>query len=247
MRSQRGKGHTVSEVILRQLWFVFLGVAAALVPARANASQLQLQGMGLRDVVTIGGTSGVSGSYYAGEILWTWNAPIPGGFEENLYTYCVDILHEVANPQTVQISDTSDPLMVTHATNGGAKAAWLLNTFAPAIHAGGTGLEAAGLQVAIWEAISDNDHDLTTGFFTLLTTGAYTGVPQAEAIRDQAQSYLNQLFYTADAYHTSTATWLDATTATGGGQDQIVTPEPSSLMLLGGAGIFMRRRVKKVA
>jgi hypothetical protein len=246
MRSQRQGAH-VSEVILRQLWFVCLGVAAALVPARANASELQLQGMGLRDVVTIGGTSGVSGSYYAGEILWTWSAPIPGGFEENLYTYCVDILHEVENPQTVQTSNTSDPLMVTHATDGGAKAAWLLNTFAPAIHAGGTELEAAGLQVAIWEAISDNDHDLSTGYFTLLTAGAWTGATRAEAIRDQAQSYLDQLFYTADAYHTSTATWLDATTETGGGQDQIATPEPSSLVLLGAAGLFMRRRARKIA
>ena len=216
-------------------------------PGRAYASELQFNGMGLHDIVTIGGTSGVTGSYYAGELNWQWLAPVPAGFDEYLYTYCVDILHEVTDPQTVQISDTSNPLMVTNATDGGAKAAWLLNTFAPGIHAGGTGLEAAGLQVAIWEAISDNDHDLTTGFFTLLTTGAYTGVPQAEAIRDQAQSYLNQLFYTADAYHTSTATWLDATSATGGGQDQIATPEPSSLMLLGCAGILMRRRARTVA
>lgn len=233
------------EAILRKLWFIFLGVAAALMPARASASELQFDGMGLRDIVTIGGSSGVSGSFYAGEINWTWSAPIPGGFEENLYTYCVDILNELANPQTVRISDTDDPAMVTNATDGGAKAAWLLNTFAPGIHASGTGLQAAALQVAIWEALSDNDHDLTTGYFTLLTTGEYTGVPQAVAIMAKANDYLGELFY-AGGYHTSTATWLDATTDTGGGQDQIMTPEPSSLMLLGVAGFFIRRRKSKV-
>jgi len=231
----------VSEAILRKLSFMFLGVAAMLIPARTNASELQLQGMGAHDIVTIGGTSGVSGSFYAGEIDWKWSAPIPGGFEENLYTYCVDILNEVVDPQAVRISDTSDPLMVTHATDGGEKAAWLLNTYAPGIHSSGNGLEAAALQVAIWEAISDNDHNLSTGYFTLLTTGTYTSEAVAQAIYDQANVYLSALFY-GGGYHTSEATWLDATTATGGGQDQIATPEPSSLMLLGLAGVFVRRR-----
>lgn len=231
---------------MRKLWFVFLAVTATSIfmPARANASELQLLGMGAHDIVTIGGTSGVSGSFYAGEIDWNWSAPIPGGFEANLYTYCVDILNEVADPQAVRISDTSDPLMVTHATDGGEKAAWLLNTYAPGIHTSGNGLESAALQVAIWEAISDNDHNLSTGYFTLLTTNTYTSAAVAQAIYDQANVYLSTLFYSG-GYHTSVATWLDATTATGGGQDQIATPEPSSLALLGLAGLFIRRRRKQ--
>ena len=230
---------------MRKLCFFVLGIAAALVPARAEASTLQFNGMGLHDIVTIGGSSGVSGSFYAGELNWEWLAPVPSGFEASLYTYCVDILHEVVSPQTVQISDTTNPLMTTHATDGGAKAAWLLNTFAGGIHASGTGLESAALQVAIWEAISDDDHNLTTGYFTLRTADAYTGTAQAEAIMAQANLYLAQLFV-GGGYNTSTATWLDATGANGG-QDQIATPEPSTLMLLGVAGIFMRRRAKKVA
>ena len=227
-------------------WFV-LGFAAALIPVRAEASALQFDGMGAHDIVTLGGTSGVSGSYYAGELNWEWQAPTPDGFDKYLYTYCVDILHDVVDPQTVAISNTADPLMVTQATDGGAKAAWLLNTYAPDIHTSGNGIQSAALQVAIWEAISDNDHNLSTGVFTLLTTNTYTNEAVAQAIFDQANDYLSGLFYDGQNYHTSVATWLDATTGTGGGQDQIATPEPSSLVLLGIAGIFVTRRKPQTA
>jgi hypothetical protein len=228
---------------LKKVWFVLLGALFIFLPGRASASELQFEGMGAHNIVTIAGDSGIVGSYYAGEINWIWSDPVPGGFEKNLYTYCVDILHELEDPQQVQISDTNDPLMVTHADDGGAKAAWLLNTYASGIHDSGDGIQAAALQTAIWEAISDNDHNLDNGYFKLLTTNTYTSTAIAQAIHDQANSYLNALFYDG-GYHTSTATWLDATTATGGGQDQIMTPEPSSLALLGIAGLFARRRKK---
>jgi len=232
---------------LRKLWWIVLGFAVALTPVRAEASALQFEGMGAHDIVTIGGTSGVSGSYYAGELNWAWQAPTPDGFDTYLYTYCVDIVHEVVDPQTVAISDTADPLMMTRATDGGAKAAWLLNTYAPDIHTSGSAVEAAALQVAIWEAISDNDHNLSTGFFTLLTTNTYTSETVAQAIFDQANEYLGALFYDGESYHTSVATWLDAKTDTGGGQDQIATPEPASLALLGIAAFCIRRRKRDVA
>jgi hypothetical protein len=229
--------------MLRKLFLLFLGLGTALAPARANASDLQFDGMGLSSIITIGGTSGVSGSFYAGELNWEWLAPTPDGFDKYLYSYCVDVLKDVADPQTVEIRTTADPLMVTQATDGGAKAAWLLNTYAAAIHGSGTGIEAAALQVAIWEAISDNDHNLTTGYFTLLTTGEYTGVAVAEAIMAQANDYLGHLF-SGGGYNTSVATWLRVTDGYRG-QDQITTPEPSSLMLLSLAGLFVRRRKRK--
>jgi PEP-CTERM motif len=213
---------------LRKSWFIILGLTALLLPTRANASELAFQQMGLHDIVTIGGD--VSGTFYAGEIDWKW---VPGG--QDIYTYCVDILNEVTDPQTVRISDTTDPEMQlsTTATDAGAKAAWLLNKYASDIHAGGSGLEAAALQVAIWEAISDDAYNLTAGSFQLAAGGVF----------DKAQEYLGALA-TAD-YHSSVAIWLDATRATGGCQDQIATPEPSSLMLLGVAGLFVRRRKQK--
>lgn len=215
-----------------------LGLAVAMLPTRASASELNLLGMGAHSIVTIDGD--VSGSFYAGEIDWKWAAPTPDGFEDYLYTYCVDILNEVASPEEVRISDTTDPTMVTSATDGGDKAAWLLNNYASAIHAAGNDIAAAALQVAIWEAITDNALDLTGGSFILRTTGEYTGVAVATQIFNTASGYLADLSK-AD-YHNSVAIWLDATLATGGGQDQIATPEPSSLLLLGVAGLFIRRR-----
>jgi hypothetical protein len=215
-----------------------------LVPSKAAASELSYTGMGLHDIVTIDGL--VSGSYYAGQITWDWNAPVPSGFDPSIVTYCVDIQHELADPQTVDISDTSH-LTTPGVADGGGKAAWLFNTFGSTVS---TGVQAAALQVAIWEVLYDNDHNLGGGAFQLVRYGAYTGFDEANKIYDQANLYLTGpggLFSSSapnGSYYTSVATWLDAT-GPRGGQDQITTPQPGTLALLGvGAfvGRFARRR-----
>ena len=222
---------------MRKVWFI-LGLAVALLPTRASASELNFLGMGAHSIVTIDSDDHlVSGSFYAGELDWMWTTT-PAGFDKYISTYCVDILNEVENPQQVQISDTSDPAMLTRATDGGEKAAWLLNSYAAGINASGNDIGAAALQVAIWEAITDNVLDLTTGNFILKTTGEYTGVAVATDIFNTASGYLSNL--SKSDYRNSVATLLDAKY----GQDQITTPEPSSLMLLGVAGLFLRRRKK---
>jgi hypothetical protein len=235
-----------SEANLRKLGLGLLLVCPLLMPSNATAAELTWNGMGLNDIVTINATVGgetVSGSYYAGEILWDWVAPVPSGFEESIVSYCVDIFKDVTDPQTVAISTTDDPLMVTAATEGGGKAAWLLNQFASVVT---TSLEAAALQVAIWEALYDDTHNLDTGSFSLVhSDAAYTGAAEATLIYDQANYYLNQLFYGDGQYHTSVARWLDAASATGGGQDQITTPEPSSLLLIALGGVVSRLRARR--
>jgi hypothetical protein len=185
--------------------------------------------MGLRDIVSINSTlpGFENGAYYAGQFLWTTDDASLGS---PIVTYCVDILHEVESQQEVLIDSTDD--MPTLAQDGGGKAAWLLNTFAPVVT---TGLQAAALQVAIWEAIYDNDHDVTSGVFSIVTNDtAYTGAYEAQLIAAQATNYLDQLFDGANGeYHTATTTWLNAITPVGVGQSQITTPEPTSLMLAG--------------
>jgi hypothetical protein len=227
---------------------MLLITAVLLLPVAASAAELNYTGMGYRDIVTIDANIGgqvVEGSYYAGQIKWDWTAPIPDGFQGSIVTYCVDIVNELTSPQQVTVGTTNDPLLVTPATDGGAKAAWLLNSFGSMVS---SGLEAAALQVAIWEALYDNDHNVTSGSFAIVTTdAAYTGAATALAIAAQADTYLKQLFSAGapnGQYYTSTATWLDASSVTGG-QDQITTPEPSSLMLLGMAGLFVRRRLRR--
>lgn len=237
--------------MLRKSWVLLLSVVSFSIASTASASELNYTGMGLRDIVTINANIGgniVNDSYYAGQIKWDWTAPIPDGFAGSIITYCVDIVHELDDPQQVTVSTTDDPGFTTTATDGAAKAAWLLNSLASSVT---TGLQAAALQVAIWEALYDNDHNLSTGSFTIVTTdAAYTGAAQALAIASQANAYLNQLFSAGapnGQYYTSTAVWLDSTTVAGRGQDQITTPEPSSLMLLGLGGLFVRRRKQTAA
>jgi hypothetical protein len=230
------------EVSLRKLCVVVLAICPLVAPSKASASELNYTGMGLHDIVTINGL--VSGSYYAGEITWAWSDPVPNGFDPSIATYCVDILNELASPQTVNVSDTTDSNMTTPAADGGAKAAWLLNTYASAVT---TGVQAAALQVAIWESLYDNDHNLNTGNFSLVTSSAaYTGAAEALLIYNQANDYLGHLFSASapnHQYYTSVATWLDAV-GPRGGQDQIATPEPATLALLGlgSIGAFSRRR-----
>jgi hypothetical protein len=97
------------------------------------------------------------------------------------------------------------------------------------IRSSGSGIQAAALQVAIWEAIYDPLLDLSMGSFNLVTSaGVYGGQATALAIFNQASTYLTGL--AGASYASSSALWLE----TAKGQDQITSvPEPAALMLLG--------------
>lgn len=206
--------------------------------------------MGNKNVVTISLNGLEEGPFYAGEINWLWDTT-PEGFADAIYTYCVDPFNSAISPQWVE--EHSTEVMIVDGVldaDAGGRAAWLFNTFAPTIRAGGTDIEAAGLQVAIWEAVHDTDNNLATGDFALVVNDSiWGGAVLAAQIRDQAQTYLNQVFYAPGQFYTSTAVWLDATPT---GQDQITqlaqtptsVPEPGTLLLFG-LGVpcaFLRRR-----
>ncbi len=202
-------------------------------PAQARADVINFNGLGRGSAVSttlsLGGTTYVR-NVLAGQLNWTWAAT-----GQSFYAYCVDLVNYLQSPQTV--SKVSSTGFTNGVVNGGAKAAWLFNTYAAAIFGSGSNTQAAALQVAIWEAMYDTTNSLTGGAFRLATTGA---------IRTQAQTYLNALYSGPGGYQTSVATIL----STSRGQDQITrVPEPATLVFFGlgcaGAGFFVRRRTGK--
>lgn len=211
----------------------------AFVPARAHADQIDFRGVGRASTVSIGGIR--TGTFSAGELNWQWIGTAPEGFAQSFYAYCVDVTQNLRDPQTVTRTTTAG--FTNGVTDGGAKAAWLVNTFATTIHAitnvSDANTKAAALQVAIWEAMYDSTAELTSGNFRL------TGASLTGAVRTQAATYLDML-YGDVSYNTSVATLLEVRSPNLG-QDQIVSSvsEPSTLLLMGVAILVFARRARK--
>lgn len=197
-------------------------VALLLTAATASASSITFEGEGKVGVVQIHSPSLGNLSVYAGELEWAW-----ANSSSIFYTYCVDVNNWVTSTQDVNVLSSS-ALNNPGVADAGGKAAWLVDTYAPGIHASGTGDDAAALQVAIWTALYDTGSLLNSGPFLLLSASS--------AITQKAQDYLTSLYSApGGGYYTATATWFDA--PAGHGQDQmapLATPEPASLLLLGG-------------
>jgi hypothetical protein len=202
---------------------MLLGIVAG--PATANAETIKFLGVGAASVVTVGGTNGsnIHGNVWAGELNWSWVGTPPAGFAQSFYSYCVDLASFVQGEQVVtQVSSTG---FSNGISGGGTKAAWLFNEYAAGIHALSdvttAAVNAAALQIAIWEATYDISNNLSAGGFTATASNSQ--------ITGKASEYLTSL-YNAQPW-TSVATVLSTT----GGQDQIVAQvsEPSTLLIVG--------------
>lgn len=152
-------------------------LVAAAGAAGTQAAQVDFLGMGFRKTVEMTH----EGDYIrasAGEILINLD-------DSNLTAYCVDLEHSIVSSWTALASPVND-------INGGKAAAYLYDTF----HLGiANDVQAAALQVAIWEVIEDfgGPLDLNAGNFNLLTNGD---------VQTMAQSYLTALPIDLSAYET---------------------------------------------
>jgi hypothetical protein len=145
--------------------------------------------------------------------------------------YCVDLENWIEVPTEYEV--TEEPIQNLH---NGARAAWLLNHKLAGI--GNDTDKSAGLQLAIWNAVYDNDFTVSYGNFK-----AYGG-------HSSARTYANSLL--ADLQNQGpitgeTVVYLNA--SCNYGQDMITpVPEPATLMLLGlglgAAGLVSKRRAR---
>jgi hypothetical protein len=205
----------------------------AMTPKPSYADSIEFSSMGPHASVLVSGL--VNGVVSAGQLNWTWVGEGPAGAAASFYSYCVDLLNYAQNSQVVTIGTPTDMTGSPYVEHAGEKAAWLFNTFAAPINATQSDVQAAALQVAIWEALYDTSANLATGNIRVLASSA---------VLSQANSYLSALY--SSSYVGSTASIL----FTGNGQEQIThnVSEPSSLLLVGaGLILFARYQRRRVA
>jgi hypothetical protein len=164
---------------------------------------------------------------WSGEIKWTTS----GGklFE----SYCADLFDDATIPTQTGTWGTSGDLDAgtfssLHAgANAGARAAYLVNTYGAA--ADGNNDLAAGLQIAIWEAMFG-------GPLTYAGSNLWSN-----SLWQVQQSISSTIMAAANTYYTgltaanptvvlaSSARYFDTV---GSGQDQIGVPEPTTILLM---------------
>lgn len=204
---------------LKQLSMALVLASAMLLNSNsARAETIGFTGLGSAAVVGVSGLT--NGLVYAGELNWSWVGAAPAGAAQSFYSYCVDLLNYAQSTQVSTVGTTAGLTGGSYVANAGDKAAWLFNTYASAVHATGQAVQAAALQIAIWEALYDTTASLATGNVRFTASSA---------ILAQAGSYLSSLY--SSSYLGSSSTVL----FTNGGQDQMTNrvSEPSTMLLLG--------------
>jgi len=139
--------------------------------------------------------------------------------------YCVDLDNDAPNTWDA----TLEPVTII---NNGIMIAWLFDNLAAGVN---TTIQAAGLQVAIWEVLDDGAGvlDLNNGNFRLNVP------PTAVAIQTQAQAYLNLIPADLSGYVPQSIIVFSSEVDKA---QHMIVPEPSSIAaLLIGAALCLRR------
>jgi hypothetical protein len=223
--------------------------AALSYPTAAAADSLTFTGLG--DGAWVSFTAGgqtISG--WSGEIEWLLKTP-SNTVGKALETYCSDLFDDAKLPTQTGTFETTSALTPTTTLGAnqysGARAAYLVNTYAAGAT---TDAYAAGLQLAIWEAMF--------GPFTTPTTGTSKTGATVTGIGAFASLFYNDVMSKNPTTLTSAAGFFDVPNSlalsgvNANGQDQITSvPEPGQLMLIGlamtGLLIYQTRRKPQFA
>lgn len=178
---------------------------------------------------------------YATKINFTQTAPVNPLLPTSFTAFCVELHETAASPNTYTLDSTANipsPYLTANPAVG-SKIAWLYNSYA---HTSLSSIQAAALQVAIWELRYDGTGTISlgNGIFKInddLNSGN---------ILSQANTYLTNLANAnPSAVANSEATWLKSV----GKQDFIGprrAPEPGVLALvvagLPFVGLIRRRK-----
>jgi hypothetical protein len=193
-------------------------VIAVVFPSASRADTINFMGTGKGAVIEVHSPLLGDLQVRAGELLWS--AGSPSELPLLFYSYCVDPNNWLSTSQMITIREATE-LETPGVDAAGEKAAWLINTYAPAVHDTGTDLDAAALQIAIWGALYNQSGNLTDGPFRLNSTGT---------VATLAQGFLDSVFAAPGSFNVSNTAWLDADS----GQGQMIpTPEPGTFLLMG--------------
>jgi hypothetical protein len=214
-----------------------LTLSILLRPAFASADSLTYSSLGNGSWVTLQ-LGSVTETGWAGEIKWLYQTT-SNPIGTLVTTYCADLFDDAKLPtQTVTTTTTTaldasiaagTSMSINATAHAGAKAAYLVDTYAASAH--GSNDLAAGLQIAIWQAMFGSaSFTYTAGAGVITAANTYYGnlMSALAANPTGVYGYTARYFDVAnDASHTLWNAY---------GQDQIDpivgSPEPSTVFLL---------------
>lgn len=233
------------------------GVSLVLAASTASAGTLDISaysGVNVAIKATITSPD-VQGTYVAGSAtISDLKGLAPYDSTSSFIAFCVDLQHSIAPP----IDDQNAALQLmsewdgygnfTPQTNAGNYAAYLYNTYATLVS---TADERAGLQLALWNVLYDNDF--------LVGTGAFSASGSASAgARNLANQYLGNLALNLATAKTADAYWIRLYPVGGNPEDSpqdfigprvVTTPDGGATLALLGGGLMalglVRRRFAK--